>query len=180
MVKDMTLVVVDMQEGFPTAHLKRTIEECKKLIKYFIARDLPIIVLEYEGYYEYGETLACLRKLYANYPYVKILRKRKNDGSNQVHKFFKREHWGMTNNDEIVICGVNIACCVQETTWGLLRKGYKVRAVKKACNCESYRGGARIWKEYYPLSLESVRIPHNKKYVGKFHLVEKTIDLGKR
>jgi nicotinamidase-related amidase len=175
---DKTLVIVDMQDGFPSAHKKEVQEECIQLVKYFIRNNLPIIVLEYEGAY-YGKTFECISKLYKRYPYVKILKKRKDNGSDQVHRFMRREHWGITKRDEIVICGVNIGACVYETTWGLLKKGYNVKVVKKACNCVGYRGGNRIWMEHFPVKKKQfpVVIWQKEKHVDAFKLVDKAIHI---
>jgi nicotinamidase-related amidase len=144
---DKTLVIVDMQEFFTASYRSSVQEECIRLIKYFKRNKLPIIVLEYDGAI-YGKTHQRLQNLYKNYPYVKILKKRKDDGSDQVHRFMRQGTWGITKRDEILICGVNIRACVWETTMGLLRRGYRVCAVQKACNCIRGGNNKRTWADY--------------------------------
>lgn len=89
---DKTLVIVDMQEFFTASYRSSVQEECIRLIKYFKRNKLPIIVLEYDGAI-YGKTHQRLQNLYKNYPYVKILKKRKDDGSDQVHRFMRQGTW---------------------------------------------------------------------------------------
>ena len=177
---DKTLVIVDMQVGFYTSHKKSVLDECISLVKYFKRNKLPIIVLEYQGGYGdgYGKTHECISRLYKNYPYVKILKKRIDDGSRQIHNFMREKHWGITKSDEIYICGVNIGACVLETTWGLLRRGYKVCAIKKACNCEGYNGGNRIWEAHYPLKKRKedyeahINTSYRHRCLANFKLIE--------
>lgn len=131
------LIIIDMQEIFETAHKRATINSCKQLIKEFKRNKRGIIVLEYNGEY-YGKTLPCLTKLLEGYSRGIILKKRGDDGSSCLARYFKRMGLGK-DKLKLVICGVNSECCVKETVEGLLEKDFRVAVVRAACN--GYRKG---------------------------------------
>ena len=129
------LVIIDMQETFyETARSKRTIAECQRLIKKFKHRNEPIVVLEY---LTWGETIPEITSLLKDSKHL-VLKKNLDDGSVALDRKFHKQK----KNIRFVVAGVNIGACVMDTVCGLIKKGYHVKVIRKACN--GYRGD-RSW-----------------------------------
>ena len=142
------LLIVDMQDGFPTATHKETIKEVIRQIKMSIQKHRPIFVLEYS---KNGQTVDEIKDILNMYHNVYYLKKYMNDGGDKIIKCLKNND---INIDLFIVCGVNISYCVADTVHSLV-KAYKKRVivVKKACNCSENKNRA----------FENLSIYQNKK-----------------
>ena len=135
------LIIVDMQTYFTTARDKSTIKNVKKLIKEFIDKRRPIIVLEY--YFDYrniGHTLPCLTKILDSYDETRYVRKSDDDGADEVLECLEQNCWKV---EKFKVCGVNIGACVRSTVETLTYQyNQTVEVVKKACNGQETRSMA--------------------------------------
>lgn len=106
-----TLVVVDMQPGFDSAHGKRVRENTLREVKKAREVGADIIFLEFEGYESTWDDLL------NEAPHDRyIATKREDDGSEQVARLVN------TNklfNNVFRVCGINTDCCVESTVRGL-------------------------------------------------------------
>lgn len=121
------LLIIDMQWAFPPARNRRTICECKNLIRKFVRNNDEIVFIQYVVN---GPTLPELMKLVKGYGKFSIRWKRDNDGSNVIDRYFRKEK----KNIIFTVSGVCTGFCVKETVEGLAWKGYHLNVVKKACN----------------------------------------------
>jgi hypothetical protein len=132
------LIIVDMQNYFRTARDRSTISNVKKLIKEFIEKRRPIIVLEY--YFEdknIGHTLPCLTKILDDYYETRYVRKSDDDGAAEVMECLEQNCWKV---EKFKVCGVNIGACVRSTVETLTYEyNQTVEVVKKACNGQETR-----------------------------------------
>ena len=138
-----SLLIVDMQDEFPSSKKHQTICECIKLICRAKLNLEPIIVLEYVNF---GNTLTRLSRMLSRYDRRYLVKKNDNDGSDEIHDFVVKTKLGIT---DFTICGVNLDACVQETATGLAEIGYNVKVVKKACNTDGPRCFSESgWRNY--------------------------------
>jgi len=133
------LLIIDMQNGFPTSKDKQTRKNCIAQVKRAMKKGLPIFFVEFSPGF-YGKTSKYITRVVGNYENVHYIEKHRNDGGTQIMNYIE------TNNIDIkhfIACGVNISFCVAETVSRLIRK-YKKRVliVKNACNCEYSRFSA--------------------------------------
>jgi len=111
-----TLVVIDMQSYFDSAHNRKTLKSVKKLISEAMEDWQPIILVEYSGC---GSTMPSIYRLTQNYSELYIIRKSRDDGSSEISRLIR----GMKlPSNNIKVCGVNTDCCVYESVMGLKRK----------------------------------------------------------
>jgi nicotinamidase-related amidase len=138
------LLIVDMQQEFPTAHKPKTIAECQKLVRQAKRNQDVIIVLEYKGY---GSTLSPIKRTIGEYPNCYFVFKTCDNGGWEVHKALTERGIKV---DKILVCGVNSHACVQDTATCLAGShGYQVEVIKKACN---HGNVGKVWSEYPKLA----------------------------
>lgn len=127
---DDTLLIVDMQVGFPTSNDKRTITNCRQLIIKAKKSKANIIYLTFENY---GKVLDVLQKAVKSYEKKYFVTKTENNGAIEVNELIAK------NKDKfgqrIFVCGVNYNFCVKETARGLAMLSYRIKVLKEACNC---------------------------------------------
>jgi nicotinamidase-related amidase len=123
------LVIIDMQYGFRTAQHQGTINNCIRQIAKAIKAEMPIIVVEYENC---NKTVKPIRQALRGYRYKYTVKKRTDNGSNEIMRLVKRKLWEI---EKFIVCGVNIGACVADTVYGLTRKyDMEVDVIKNACN----------------------------------------------
>jgi nicotinamidase-related amidase len=129
------LIVVDMQSKFEASNNPDTIKNCVKEIKKAVKNNMPIIILEYDGF---GPTQHALMNSMRNYPKRYWYEKCTDSGADEVHYIVKR--FRLSKNLKVV--GVNTDACVRDTIYDLACKpkryrNYKIEVISKACNTES-------------------------------------------
>lgn len=133
------LLIIDMQNGFPTSKDKKTRKNCIAQIKRAMKKGLPIFIIEFTPD-QYGKTSKYITRVVANYDNVHYIEKHHDDGGREVMGYIE------TNNIDIkhfIACGVNISFCVAETVRRLIEKyNKKVLIIRNACNCEYDREDA--------------------------------------
>lgn len=128
-----TLVVVDMQPIFPAARKPDVVVGVTKQVLHAMQNNWSIIFLEYKGS---GPTHEGLLKLTKGYDRKARIRKTKDDGSQAIVRTLKRRR--DFSEENFVVCGVNIDCCVWDTVSGLLNKlPAHIRVVKDACGTDN-------------------------------------------
>ena len=131
-MNDYTLIVMDMQQGFVAADDPVTINACAKEIQLAIENNNPIIIVEYK--YN-GPTHPQLTKLVKDYPFISFIKKRDDDGTEDILNFFYR---CKIQPERIRMIGVNTDACVLATLYGLYTAScFHLEIVRKACNSTS-------------------------------------------
>lgn len=126
-----TLVVVDMQPGFNSAHGKRVRQNCLREIRKAVEDDAYIIFLEFSGYEStHPELMENLHKR------VAVLEKSDDDGSKEVEKEIRRNKLPT----HFKVCGINTDCCVAATVRGLTARFpmSRIEVVADACDSDWY------------------------------------------
>ncbi len=129
-----TLVVIDMQQGFPAARDAVLQQNVYQEICAAKASGCAIVFLEFVSVYpDYGTTFRMLAELVNGYARSTVVTKSDDDGSKQV---IEACHQGSYTMKKFRLVGVNIDMCVLATAKGLvaeLPQG-RVVVVKEACN----------------------------------------------
>ena len=138
-----TLMVVDMQVGFPAVH--KIASKVKKEIK--IAKQLrnPIIFFEVNKKHN-GETLPSLWRAVKDYSHVCWLHKDRDDGSDVAFRHFETAPQFKTGH--YLVCGVNTEYCVLKTAQGMAKRlrpdsSDKVVVLSGCCNSSTGCTGAK-------------------------------------
>lgn len=128
-MKDYTLVVIDMQSYFTSAHNRKTLKSVKSLISQAMKDRQPIILVEYS---DCGSSMPSLYRLTEHYSYLYVIRKQQDDGSAEISRLIRGMKLPATN---IKVCGVNTDCCVYESVMGLKRRmrNTNFEIVENAC-----------------------------------------------
>ncbi len=130
--KNTALLIVDMQKDFETAGDIDTQNGVIAQIKRAIKKEIPIFVLEYDGY---GDTHDVIKTLLYSYYDVHYIEKDRNDGGFELMEYIDCN--GSFNIKHFITCGVNISFCVGETIRTLIYEfGKKVLLIANASNCE--------------------------------------------
>lgn len=144
-----TLVIVDVQEKFISAHSMKVINNCRREIRRAIRFKAPIIFLEFDGF---GHTLAELTILTNDYKNAYFANKLQNNGSAEVGRLIADKNLPHDTR----VAGVNTSYCVLETVVGLTYFHGSVSVIADACNCrevESHTSGlSRLHKMAKELS----------------------------
>ncbi len=126
-----TLVVVDMQPGFNSAHGKRVRANCLREVRKAVALNAHIIFLEFAGYEATHPELT--DKLHAR---AVVLEKHDDDGSKEVEQEVRLNKRPST----FKVCGINTDCCVAATVRGLTARFpmSTIEVVADACDSDWY------------------------------------------
>jgi nicotinamidase-related amidase len=148
--KNSILVIIDMQEGFPSSHKDSIIKECISLIRLFRKNNLPIINLTYasNSWENFGTVLKPIQLELKNYRKVKNLEKSLDDGSKVILNYINTLEIFKKEKLNFFLCGVNADCCVLETAIGLSNEKYDVTVVKRACNTVQTAWYNKCWSNF--------------------------------
>ena len=134
------LTIIDMQARFPSSQNNATIAGVLRLIAYAIARNWPVIVIEF---YAHGPTDERIMEMLRNYERCVIVFKFAEDGSEELWEACVEHE---LPGNRFVVCGVNTHACVKETVHGMARlmPDSAIEVVKNACNCQTNHG----WNDF--------------------------------
>ena len=159
-LKQNVLLIIDMQPtnnggyvGFKTAENPSTVRQCSILIREAKENKDLIVILEYR---DEGPTHHCLKRSIGTYRRTVTILKNYNDGSKEFMIEMKARK---VNIGHIKVCGVNIGACVQQTVLPLVKKGYDISVIRKACNCSSTWKNPEAWRGYQGADKNLVLVP---------------------
>ena len=139
-----TLVIIDMQPGFRASEHKHTQRAIIESVFEARLAKTPIIIVEYNTKYR-GHTLDCILEAIGEYEQVHFVSKEQTDGGDEVEEVLKEQ--GLKGS-QILVCGIELACCVEATITTLVRKfREKVTLLKRACYCSRLIKGDWLNKE---------------------------------
>lgn len=131
------LVVIDIQPSFlrdlkedRSKYLTRVLHVVHKAK----SEQRPVLCVYYEAQ---GEVQDSLRQLLKGYDLYASVGKWIDDGSVNVIKALQKKGWGKRKS--VILCGINLDCCVAETVAGLVISGYKCKVLAEA-TCNAYNG----------------------------------------
>lgn len=125
----LAVVLVDMQIGFyerggttDTQELKDLVAKDKELLEWAVENDVPVLVLEYQGF---KNTDPKLMSVIENYTHAVIEKNRDGgfDGQSEDAVINQLKEWGV---DTLIVAGINGCCCVKQTALGAIRNGLDV------------------------------------------------------
>lgn len=154
----MTLVIIDMQYDFKTAHCSRTVKSCEREIKSAIVEKQPIIFVELSGF---GSTINQLTNLVRDYDLYSFVKKCGDNGAREVLAEIHSKKWPI----DMRVCGINANFCVQDTVLSLPNPV----VVADAINCWHYN-------HHDELGYEDVE--HHKHVLKSIQKYTKNIDYG--
>jgi len=131
------LIVIDIQPSFlqdlgedRRKYLTRVLRAVQKAKNEY----RPVLCVYYEGQ---GVVQSTLRQLLKDYDLYSSVGKFIDDGSTNVIKALQKKGWGKRKS--LILCGINLDCCVAETVAGLVTNGYKCKVLASA-TCNAYNG----------------------------------------
>lgn len=137
------LCVVDMQDYFTTSHM--CLRGVVKEVELAMARNAPIIVLEY---YDCGRTSSAIRRLIKDYRKTRYVKKYNDGGGIELLSTMARNGW---SSNEIRFAGVNRSFCVLETIMEVhekLRDDCNIQIAIDATWCTEPTHGKEALSEY--------------------------------
>lgn len=140
-----TLIIIDMQYEFRSAHCDKTQNNIIRLIKFFSKKNWPIVFVVYEGE---SPIVYPIRKHLKKLKNIFFVEKYKDDGSKEILECLRQHN---LPNQNLIVCGVNTDYCVYDTCQGLLKQypTPTVRVIKSACNSNQWgRKHFDAWKKY--------------------------------
>ena len=150
-----TLVIVDMQPGFPASNQVTTIRACEQLILESVRLGYPIVVLEFEPTSMLGTTHGQLMRKLEGGRYNKYVveTKRADNGAPEVLRACQSRGFATRT---FRVCGVNTHACVQATVTGLAsaEPSAIIQVIQEACN----DGGGSLWSAFQ--RLDNVLLSH--------------------
>ncbi len=141
------LVINDMQPGFPASADPLTIYAIEEQIRLAMAKNLPIIVVEFDAH-EIGNTIPQIMRHLTNYKRAVVVSKSDDDGSAEIFEaVIDNGFWP----ENFIICGVNSDACVMETVRGLIARvpSCIITLIQDACNSDNGKDCA-VWHQVYP------------------------------
>ena len=144
MMKQIPLVIIDVQNGFTILNRERLALKVVKHIKLAKKREAPIVVLEYEGFQRTHSLILSELEGYRNYV---VLKKSESDGSYKTESILV-EKWGLYAPLDIKVCGVYLTACVNSTVLGLMRKGFTVSVIAEACDNDGKDWQVENWMKH--------------------------------
>lgn len=114
------IMLVDMQEKFIDYEKKNLVKSQKRLLDFAIRRNIPIFMLEYEGY---GTTLPELKKVARKKENCYIISKKNENGfkENKLLNILKENKIG-----ELILAGVYKWDCMEKTAEGGKENGIEI------------------------------------------------------
>ncbi|MBI5174523.1 MAG: hypothetical protein HY986_16685 [Candidatus Melainabacteria bacterium] len=135
---DSLLLIIDMQEGFPTAGETLTIATLLEELQFAAAYQETVVSLTYQGF---GKLVPALENSFSHYgSRLKLYSVEKvgtDSGASQVLELLEAENLAPTR---IRVCGVNINFCVRETVENLAAALPATTLEVIACGCYCERG----------------------------------------
>jgi hypothetical protein len=144
---ELVLVVNDMQPGFAASADALTIYAIELQIRLAKAKNLPIIVVEYDAH-EMGTTIPQIMRHLEGYARAVVVGKSDDDGSAEIFEaVIDNGFWP----ENYILCGVNSDACLLETVRGLIARVPTCRIVlfQDACNAENGKD-CPVWHKIYP------------------------------
>jgi nicotinamidase-related amidase len=139
-VKQIPLIVVDMQNKFTGVNQPWLIRNVVKHVKAARKSNVPVVLVEMCAFGSTNPEIKRVLKGYGNYTTVK---KYGCDGSVQVSKALQ-EKWKITSPVTLKMLGIYTGACVEATADGLVGKGYQVKVIEEACYGGSFGHDAQI------------------------------------
>lgn len=125
-----------MQEKFKAADHEETVYAVLKAIADAKASDMDIIVVEYSTD-TWGNTLDVITDAIGCYDKLHYVAKDRNDGGLEVEVKLQEQR---LHGSELLVCGIEIAFCINETITTLINKfEEKITIIKEACWCSRIR-----------------------------------------
>jgi nicotinamidase-related amidase len=124
----MTLVLIDIQPCYAASNFKRLHTTISQEVNLAKSKNRPIILVEFDGGFEYFPTHPWLLELVQDYDRFQLVTKRQDDGGKEVIECIRKHRYRMP----VRVCGVNWEACVFETVMTLSKYG-RVQVVKNGC-----------------------------------------------
>jgi len=143
-VKNQTLIIIDMQEKFyASADRDTQIAVIENIIKARLAH-IPIVIVEYSPN-GWGGTLPCIMEALGHYTEVLFVEKNNNDGGQEVEEVLVENSLA---GSELLVCGIEIAHCINETISTLVRDfSERVKVLSRACCCSKLHTGDMLSRD---------------------------------
>ena len=129
------LIIIDMQKEFEAARPIWLILNVVDKIKKYIARNEPILIVEYNGA---GETVPEIIAAIVEYDNVHYVEKHDDDGADQIDSVLKINDLDL-KVDEFEVCGVNLDACVMKTVLSMAwdYPNHSIEVPLDCCNARS-------------------------------------------
>lgn len=135
---DSLLLIIDMQEGFPTAGETLTIATLLEELRFAAAYEEPVLSLTYQGF---GKLVPALENSLSHYgsrlKLYSVVKVGTDSGAAEVLELLESEN---LTPERIRVCGVNINFCVKETVEQLAAALPGTTLEVLACGCYCERG----------------------------------------
>jgi hypothetical protein len=141
------LVINDMQGGFPASSDALTLFAIEEQIRLAKARNLGILVVEYDAH-EMGETHEQLMRHLREYAKAIVVSKSADDGSAEIFEaVIDNGFWP----ENFIFCGVNSDSCVMKTIQGLIARvpACRITLLQDACNSDNGKD-CPVWHKVFP------------------------------
>jgi len=141
------LVINDMQPGFPASSDALTVYAIEEQIRQAKARNLGIIVVEYDAHEE-GETIPQIMRHLKGYAKAIVVSKSDDDGSAEIFDaVIENGFWP----EYFIFCGVNSDSCVMKTIQGLIARVPTccITLIQDACNSDNGKD-CPVWHKVFP------------------------------
>lgn len=133
------LIIIDMQDEFESSKHPALNTNISKQIRKSMEYGFPIVFVKYSGS---GPVNHNLLNLVNNYDNKHFVTKDEDDGSPALRGFFRRTTFRSffgknpsVYSRNLVVCGVNTNCCVQETVLGLINGSIFPIRITVPVNC---------------------------------------------
>jgi hypothetical protein len=141
------LVINDMQPGFPASADPLTIYAIEEQIRLAMAKNLPILVVEYDAH-EMGHTIEQIMRPLKGYKRAVVVSKSDDDGSAEIFEaVIDNGFWP----ENFILCGVNSDACIMDTVRGLVARvpSCRITLIQDACNSDNGKD-CPVWHKVYP------------------------------
>jgi nicotinamidase-related amidase len=128
-MKQIPLIVVDMQNKFTGVEQPWLIANVVKHVKAARKSNVPVVLVEMCAF---GPTNSEIKRSLKGYDNYTTVEKYGCDGSVKVNAALKRK-WKISTPTALKILGCYTGACVEATARGLVDKGYQVRVIEEAC-----------------------------------------------
>ncbi len=127
-----TLVIIDVQNGYPAAHNENLLTNLLKQIKKAKKEDAAILLVNMEDGF-IGQTISCIWDAVYDYTYFAQVGKTLTDGSGEILKALKKHRF--LNKNKFKVGGIYANICVSDTVNGLSKRlpEAEIEVLAKCC-----------------------------------------------